>query len=64
MAAIHIFLNSDEIRQAVQEYLANRGVEAFAGDIYFCDLHSTAQLTLQAEIMNAKLSDDFKGFDK
>lgn len=64
MATIHIFLNDNEVRQAVCQYLADKGVAVAADDIHFIEGSSGEQISVEVEAMNAKLSDDFKGFDK
>jgi hypothetical protein len=61
MATIHIFLNDDEIRQAVTQYLADKGVTVTADDIHFIEGSSGEQISVEAEAMNATLTESFKG---
>lgn len=63
MATIHIFLNDDEIRQAVTQYLAGKGVAVAAEDIHFIEGSSGEQISVEVEAMNATLTESFKGFD-
>lgn len=62
MATIHIFLNDDEVRQAVHQYLTANGVDVFAADIHFIEASSGEQIAVEVEAMNATLTDAYKGF--
>ena len=61
MATVHIFLNDDEIRQAVCQYLADKGVAVAAEDIHFIEGSSGEQISIEAEAMNVTLTESFKG---
>lgn len=61
MATVHIFLNDDEVRQAVCQYLADKGVVVAVEDIHFIEGSSGEQISVEAEAMNVELPDGFKG---
>jgi hypothetical protein len=61
MATIHIFLNDDEVRQAVHQYLATRGIDVSAEDIHFIEGSSGEQIAVEVEAMNVTLTDEYKG---
>jgi hypothetical protein len=64
MATIHIFLNDNEVRQAVHQYLSNRGVDVALVDIHFIEASSGEQIDVEVEAMKATLTESYKGFDK
>lgn len=63
MATIHIFLNDNEVRQAVQQYLTANGVDVVAEDIHFIEESSGEQIAVEVEAMKATLTASYKGFN-
>lgn len=63
MAAIHIFLDDDEVRQAVCQYLADKGVVVAVEDIHFIEGSSGEQISVEAEAMKVTLTESYKGFE-
>lgn len=61
MAKIHIFLDDDEVRKAVHQYLTSRNVEVAFEDIYFIEESSGEQISVEVEAMNVTLTDLYTG---
>jgi hypothetical protein len=62
MAKIHIFLNDNEVRNAVHQYLTSRNVEVEIDDIHFIEESSGEQISVEVEAMNVTLTELYTGF--
>ena len=63
MATIHIFLDDDEVRQAVQQYLTAKGVDVAPDDIHFIEESSGEHIAVEVEAMKVTLTESYKGFE-
>jgi len=63
MAAIHIFLDDDEVRQAVHQYFTANGVDVALDDIHFIEASSGEQIAVEVEAMKVTLTESYKGFE-
>lgn len=61
MATVHIFLDDNDVRQAITQYLATKNIVAEPEHILFVDESGVETGELTAEVMNVKLPDGFKG---
>ncbi len=61
MAKIHIFLDDDEVRNAVHQYLASRNVDVAVEDIHFIEESSGEQISVEVEAMNVTLTELYTG---
>ena len=62
MATIHIFLDDDDVRQAVQQYLTANGVDVALDNIHFIEESSGEHISVEVEAMKVTLTDAYKGF--